>query len=272
MEGSRRSYPRGELSGGGARTRGKLSSASILAMVEMEIRRLMHDPSEIVARAVQPILWIVVFGVVMARRVLLGVEDYRSFIAPGVVFQSATFISLAYGIMMVFERESGILKRLLSTPIPRSSIVIGRALAGSIRASTQYVLVILSAFLVGAHFKTNAPLLMGGYLTVIYVCMGFTALSILIASLMKTRERFMGIIGAITMPLFFASNALYPISIMPTAIKIVALVNPLSYAVDMLRGMLLGLQANYMLDLISITAFNMLVIASSIKLLDRIIE
>ncbi|MCC6010419.1 MAG: ABC transporter permease, partial [Fervidicoccaceae archaeon] len=76
----------------------------------------------------------------------------RSFIAPGVVFQSATFISLAYGIMMVFERESGILKRLLSTPIPRSSIVIGRALAGSIRASTQYILVILSAFLVGAHF------------------------------------------------------------------------------------------------------------------------
>lgn len=84
---------------------------SIFTFVEMELRRLRHDPIEVIARAVQPVLWVTVFGVVMAHRVAIGVQDYVSFITPGVVFQSATFMALAYGIMMVFERESGILKK-----------------------------------------------------------------------------------------------------------------------------------------------------------------
>ena len=133
---------------------------SILAMVEMELRRVWHDPVEIITRAVQPVLWVTVFSVVMTHRVNLGIQDYTSFIAPGVVFQSATFIALAYGIMMVFERESGVLKRLLSSP--RANIVIGRTLAGSVRASTQYIIVLASAALVSAKLTDNPLLLIAG--------------------------------------------------------------------------------------------------------------
>jgi len=245
---------------------------SILALVEMELRRLKHDPIEIITRAIQPILWVTVFGIVMAHRVALGVQDYISFIAPGVVFQSATFMALAYGIMMVFERESGVLKKLLSSPIPRVNIVIGRSLAGAVRASTQYIIVLASAALVGAKFTSNPLLLIASYIIVIYVCTGFAAISILAASLMKTRERFMGIVGAISMPLFFASNALYPIDIMPEALKVFALLNPLTYAVDILRKLVLYNELDVLIDLLALTIFNIISLAIAVKELNKIIE
>jgi len=243
---------------------------SILAMVEMELRRVWHDPVEIITRAVQPVLWVTVFSVVMTHRVNLGVQDYTSFIAPGVVFQSATFIALAYGIMMVFERESGVLKRLLSSP--RANIVIGRTLAGSVRASTQYIIVIASAALVSAKLTDNPLLLIAGYVIVVYASIGFTAISILLASVMKTRERFMGIMGAISMPLFFTSSALYPISIMPKLLQVVALFNPLTYAVNALRDLVLYDKLNILMDLLALTIFNVFFLAVAIKELNKIIE
>jgi len=243
---------------------------SILAMVEMELRRVWHDPVEIITRAVQPVLWVTVFSVVMAHRVNLGVQDYTSFIAPRVVFQSATFIALAYGIMMVFERESGVLKRLLSSP--RANIVIGRTLAGSVRASTQYIIVLASAALVSAKLTDNPLLLIAGYVIVVYASIGFTAISILLASVMKTRERFMGIMGAISMPLFFTSSALYPISIMPKLLQVVALFNPLTYAVNALRDLVLYDKLNILMDLLALTIFNVFFLAIAIKELNKIIE
>ncbi len=242
-------------------------------MAEMELRRLRHDPIEIIARAIQPILWVAVFGTVMARvRAFPSVGDYVTFIAPGVILQSSTFISLAYGIMLVFERESGILKKLLSTPIPRSYIVLGRSLAGAIRASTQYVIVLASAAAVGAKITSNPVNLALGYMILTYSCVGFTSLSILIASALKTRERFMGIIGAITMPLFFASNALYPLEVMPPIIQALSLGNPLTYTVSALRTLLLMNSYDILKDFLAITAFVVASVTTAMKTLNRIIE
>lgn len=247
--------------------------ASLASMAEMELRRLRHDPFEILTRAVQPILWIAVFGSVMARmRAFQNVGDYVTFITPGVILQSSTFISLAYGIALIFERESGILKKLLTSPIPRSYIVVGRALAGGIRASTQYVIVLVSAVAVGVRISGNPLNLITGYLILVLACMGFTGLSILIASLLRTRERFMGIIGAITMPLFFASNALYPIEVMPDVIKYISLANPLTYTVSALRKLLVSSSYDVLQETLILTCFTALSLGVAIKSLRRIIE
>jgi len=245
----------------------------ILTMVEVELRRLRHDPIEIFTRAIQPVLWVIVFGSVMAKvRAFPGVGDYVTFIAPGVIMQSATFIALAYGIMLVFEREAGLLKRLLTVPISRVAIVLGRSLAGGIRASTQYIIVLIAAIIVGAKINLNPLGLFIGWLTIIYVAMGFTGLSILIASTLKTRERFMGIIGAISMPLFFASNALYPVDIMPEFIKIIALGNPLTYTVNILRKILIHGDYDILVDLFALTVFNAISIMAAFKCFSKIIE
>ncbi len=212
----------------------------MITFAELELRRLKHDPIEIFTRAIQPILWLTVFAEIIGSRmkIPMGV-NYVTYIAPGVMMQSAIFISLAYGIMLVWERDSGILKRLLTIPLKRIVIVSGRALAGAIRASTQLLVILLIAYAVGANLCYNPINILLALIVLIIGCMGFTALSILIASLLKTRERFMGIINAITMPLFFTSNALYPIEIMPLALKIIALGNPLTYIVEVLRGLLI---------------------------------
>lgn len=245
----------------------------LFSMAEMELRRLRHDPFEIITRAVQPILWVAVFGSVMAKiRAFPSVGDYVSFITPGVILQSSTFISLAYGIALIFERESGILKKLLTSPIPRSYVVVGRALAGSVRASTQYVIVLASAAVLGAKIISNPLNLITGYLMLVLACMGFTGLSILIASLLRTRERFMGIIGAITMPLFFASNALYPIEVMPDVIKYVSLANPLTYTVSALRKLLVSNSYDILQETLILTCFTVLAIGAAVKNLRRIIE
>ncbi len=247
--------------------------SSLLAMAEMELRRLRHDPFEIITRAIQPILWIAVFGSVMARaRAFSGIDDYTTFITPGVVLQSSTFIAPAYGIALIFERESGILKKLLASPLQRSHIVIGRAIAGGIRASTQYVIVLASAAFVGAKIVGNPINIIVGYLVLVLVCMGFTGISILIASLIKTRERFMGIIGAITMPLFFASNALYPIDVMPDIIKYVSLVNPLTYTISILRKLIIGNSYDILQELLVLTAFTAASMLASMRCLKKIIE
>lgn len=152
------------------------------------------------------------------------------------------------------------------------SIMVSRSLAGAVRASTQYVIVLVSAALVGARFASNPLLLVLGYLIVVYASTGFTAISILAASLMKTRERFMGIVGAISMPLFFASNALYPIEIMPEAIKIFAEVNPLTYAVDAVRNLVLYSNLDISVDLLALTLFNILALLIAVVELNKIIE
>ncbi|ADM27887.1 ABC-2 type transporter [Ignisphaera aggregans DSM 17230] len=212
----------------------------IITFAELELRRLRHDPLEIFTRAIQPILWLTIFAEIMGSRMNLPIGvNYATYIAPGVMMQSAVFISLAYGIMLVWERDSGILKRLLTTPLRRIVIVTGRALAGAIRASTQLLIILIIAYAIGAKLCYNPLNILIAFIVLIIGCMGFTALSILIASLLKTRERFMGIINAITMPLFFTSNALYPIDIMPLALKIIAIGNPLTYIVEVLRGLLI---------------------------------
>jgi ABC-2 type transport system permease protein len=94
----------------------------------------------------------------------------------------------------------------------------------------------------------------------------FCCLSLTIAGIVLHRDRLMGIGQAITMPLFFASNALYPTAIMPGWVKVLANVNPLSYEVQMMRGLLLGEPADYLQDLgvLVLAAIAMIVVASSL--------
>jgi ABC-2 type transport system permease protein len=248
---------------------------NMLIMVELEARRIRHDRTEIYTRAVQPALWLVIFGPVMGalRAIPTGGIPYTDFITPGVIVQSMAFVSIFFGLTMVWERESGILKKLLVTPAPRYSIVVGRSMSSGVRSVFQVLIIVPVALLIGVRIIPN-PLYFLGALAIIFLASGgFAAISILIASLMKSRERFMGIGQVIIMPLFFASNALYPIEMMPPILKELASVNPLSYIVDAMRGLLItGNLSQLPLDTAAIVVFDiaMFIIASlSFK---RIIE
>jgi len=244
-------------------------------MIELELRRLRHDRSELYFRAVQPILWIVVFGPVMGsvRGIPTGGIPYTDFITPGVLIQSTTFLCIFYGLMMVWERDSGILKKLLVTPASRYATVIGRSMASGIRAIFQGLIIIPVALLIGVKFVPNVAYFTLAFVIIFFASGGFAAISILVASFMKTRERFMGIGQAIIMPLFFASNALYPIEMMPQALKYFSAVNPLSYVVDATRGLMItGNLSNLFLDVVAIAVFDIVMFVLASISFKRIIE
>jgi ABC-2 type transport system permease protein len=107
------------------------SIREMFAMMELELRRLRHDQTEIYTRAIQPILWLVVYGTIMSsvRAIPTGGIPYLDYITPGVLLQSTVFVSVFYGLTIVWERETGILKKLLSAPVPRYATVIGKCIA-----------------------------------------------------------------------------------------------------------------------------------------------
>jgi ABC-2 type transport system permease protein len=162
--------------------------------------------------------------------------------------QSALFIAIFYGIQIIWERDAGILTKLLATPTPRVALVAGKAFASGVRAITQAVVVLVVAALLGVGLTANPLRLLGTFVALALGSAFFCCLSVTLAGWVLKRERLMGIGQAITMPLFFASNALYPVAIMPGWLKAISLVNPLSYEVAALRGLLIGVATNYWLD------------------------
>jgi ABC-2 type transport system permease protein len=212
---------------------------SIIA--ELEVRKLRHDPTEVFTRAVQPALWLLIFGEVFtrARAIPTGGIRYLDFMAPGILAQSVLFIAIFYGIAIIWERDLGIVHKFLASPTPRPAIVLGKAVSAGIRGLVQASVIYLLSILVDVKLNWHPLALLGVVLTVILGAALFSTLSLIIACIVKTRERFMGIGQVITMPLFFASNAIYPIAMMPNWLKVVSRGNPLTYEVDALRSLML---------------------------------
>jgi ABC-2 type transport system permease protein len=251
------------------------SFREMLAMMELEIRRLRHDRTEIYTRAIQPILWLVVYGTIMSRvrAIPTGAIPYLDFITPGVLLQSTVFVSVFYGLTIVWERETGILKKLLVAPVPRYSTVIGKVMASGVRAIFQAAVILPLAIIFGVKFVLNPFYILAAILILFFISAGFAAISLLVASFMKTRERFMGIGQAIIMPLFFASSALYPVKMMPPILQEFATFNPLTYAVDAVRGLLISGDVSHLLrDSGAILAFDLLMLVAASMSFRKIIE
>ncbi len=216
-------------------------ASKTLAIAGMEVRKLRHDPTELLTRAIQPALWLLVFGQVMARARLVetGGVAYLDFLVPGVLAQSVLFIAIFNGISIIWERDLGIVHKFLASPTPRAALVIGKALGGGVRALSQVVVVLAIAVLLGVKIRWDPSAILGVALLVLLGAAAFSTFSLIIACLVKTRERFMGIGQVLTMPLFFASNAIYPTSMMPGWLQAISHVNPLTYEIDGLRAFLL---------------------------------
>jgi ABC-2 type transport system permease protein len=211
-------------------------------VVGLEVRKLRHDSTELITRAVQPTLWLLVFGEVFTRvrAIPTGNLRYIDFMAPGILAQSVLFIAIFYGIAIIWERDLGIIHKFLVSPTPRAALVLGKALSAAVRGLTQAIIIYVLALLLGVEVDWGPFALLGVLVTVVLGSAFFSTFSLIIACLVKTRERFMGIGQLLTMPLFFASNAIYPIMIMPAWLQVIAHINPLSYEVDALRALMLS--------------------------------
>jgi ABC-2 type transport system permease protein len=241
----------------------------------MEARKIRHDTTELWMRTVQPALWLLIFGEVFntIRGIAPGGFSYMQYIAPGVLAQSVLFVAIFYGINIVWERDVGLLTKLLSTPSSRTSVVVGKALAAGVRGIFMGVMLFALTLIIGVNLRFDLVDTAGVFFVVVLFAMCFACLSMTLASFLKTRDRMMGIGQVITMPLFFASSAIYPISIMPVWLQVVAKFNPLSYVVDAMRSMLLtGNYSNLPLDIFVLLLSTTLFVSSASIMLKRLIE
>lgn len=213
----------------------------MFAVVEVDVRKLRHDPTELITRAIQPTLWLAVFGQVMGRLrgVPTGNMRYLDFMAPGILAQSVLFIAIFYGIAVIWERDMGILHKFMVSPAPRGALVLGKALSAGVRGLTQAVVIYLLALLIGIKVQFGPLSILGVLVSTLLGAAIFSTFSLVVACLVKTRDRMMGIGQVLTMPLFFASNAIYPVALMPGWLQVIAKGNPLSYQVDLLRALMI---------------------------------
>ena len=240
----------------------------------VELEKLRHDRTELLTRMVQPALWLLIFGTTFNRLHVIdtGPVPYLAFLAPGIIAQSALFISIFYGIQIIWDRDAGLLAKLMATPAPAAALVTGKAFAAGVRSVAQAFCVLVLAYAMRIHMTYNPFRVLAAMAVVMLGSAFFACLSITLAGLVRSRDRLMGIGQAITMPLFFASNALYPVDIMPGWLHALSTVNPLSYEVNALRSLLLGTPGNPLLDVAILAVAAVLGIAAASALLRRLVR
>lgn len=248
------------------------SRTAALSLVELQ--KLRHDHTELFARSAQPLLWLLVFGQVFGGLgpIPTGGLPYLAYLTPGILAQSALFVAIFFGIQIIWDRDAGILTKVMVTPTPRAAIVAAKAVAAGIRGLSPVVVVIPVALLLGVGLTTNPLKILLAAVAIMLGSGFFACLSMTVAALAGTRDRLMGFGQLMTMPLFFASNALYPIEVMPAWLQVVSRVNPLSYLVDALRGLLVGAPAHLLLDLAVLTGAVVVGIAVAGALLGRLVR
>ncbi len=212
-----------------------------LVVAEMEARKVRRDPLELIMRSAGPVFWLLVFGQVLnrARVIPTGELSYLDYMTPGILAQGMLFTAIFYGIATIWERDLGILHKFLASPVPRAALVAGKALSAGVRAIPQALAIGMLGVLVGVHINPNPLALLAALLVIVLSSALFATFSLIIACIVKRGERLVGINQVIIMPLFFASNAIYPISIMPEWLKVLSHINPLTYTVDALRAMMI---------------------------------
>jgi len=250
-------------------------ASRIVTLCWVELRKIRHDRAELYTRAIQPALWLLIFGETFTRIHAIAAPNglpYLDYLAPGILAQSTLFIAIFYGIQIIWERDAGVLTKLMVTPTPRSALITGKAFAAGVRSVVQVIGVVALAYLLGVHMTVNPLRILGAMGVVVLGAAFFACLSMTLAGLVRNRDRLMGIGQAITMPLFFASNALYPVDVMPRWLRWLSAVNPLSYEVNALRGLLIGSPTNGILDITVLVLAAVAGIAMASALLRRLVR
>ncbi|HVB19827.1 MAG TPA: ABC transporter permease [Candidatus Paceibacterota bacterium] len=205
-----------------------------------EVKRFIRSKSRIVGSLGQPVLFLVALGYglgpIFAKA---GQGNYLEFIAPGIIGMSIIFSAIFNGMQVIWDRQFGFLKETMVAPVSRLSIMFGRTIGGATVASAQGMLVL--AIAIGAGFRPVSWIgIVPAIIIMLLIALLFSALGIMVASLLKDMQGFQLIMNFLVMPLFFLSGALFPLNNVPTALLLVARLDPLSYGVDALRFFLIG--------------------------------
>ena len=215
------------------------------AMWYRQVKRFWRAKSRVAAMIIQPVFWMIFFGLGWASafriggvRTLFGGLDYLTFLMPGVIMMAIFMFSYMSGISVIWDKEFGYLKEILVAPVSRRASILGRMLGDSTVAVIQGIIIFCIAYPLTPTLRImNVPIVI---LVAFLTSLSFTSVGTIIATKMRSQEGFQLIVNMISMPTLFLSGAFYPIDTMPTWMKYLAYINPLTYGVDATRILLTG--------------------------------
>ncbi|MEK7600095.1 MAG: ABC transporter permease [Patescibacteria group bacterium] len=243
----------------------------IYALWLRQIRRYFRSGSRILGTLGQPILLLLALGYgIGAIYERAGEGNYLQFLVPGIITQTVLLSGVFWGVIILMDKRFGFLSELLVAPVSRTKILLGSAMGGATISIMQGVLVfVLSLFLGFRPFDwlmVIPALLILALMSVALACFGAA-----IASSVEDFQGFQGINNLLVMPLFFLSSALYPLTDVPTVLRVISTLNPVSYMVDALRYFLIN-QTHFgiTIDLIVISITCVAALAFSVNRFNRI--
>ncbi len=217
-----------------------MNLSGISAIWQREILTFLRERPRIISAAINPIFWLVTFGAGLGSTVAIAGINYQQFIFAGIIVQTLLFSSIFYGSYLVWDRRIDLLKAVLVTPLSRQAIFFGKVLSGVTFALIQTAIILAFGFFIGINYTIASIVLV--VLTVALAAAALTAVGLTIGSLMTSPEGFQLITTFVIFPLFFLSGALFPLDNLPAYLATLTAVNPVTYIVDVLRGLLIGMQ------------------------------
>lgn len=229
----------------------------LYALWYREFKVFTREKSRVVSSLVQPLMWLVIFGTGLGSAIegVGGIGNYQQFIYPGILAMTVLFGSLFFGLYIIMDRRVDFLKEVLVAPLNRTTIFFGKVLGGSTDGIIEIImLVILGALFFNIHFTILSAILT--ILLIFLLMVPIISLGLTIGSLMSSPEGFGLISSFVIFPLFFLSGALFPVKSLPAWLYVFVVINPVSYAVDALRSVILGVSGfGLALDLAVMVAF-----------------
>lgn len=236
-----------------------------------QLKRYFRSRSRIIGALGQPLLYMLALGFglgpIFARA---GSGNYFHFLVPGVIAQSILFTSIFAGIEVIWDKQFGFLKETLVAPVSRFQIMLGRTLGGATVATLQGIIVLCLAYILGFR-ATNILLLPIALLFMLITALLFTGLGTAMASVIEDMQGFQLIMNFLVLPLFFLSGSLFPLNGIPQLLRFIAQLDPLTYGVDGLRGVLTNAnQMNLFVDAMVLSVITIALLALGSFLFSKI--
>ena len=207
-----------------------------------EMKRFVRAKSRVIRTLAMPLFFLAFLGLGFTNMNIPGMSkdiDYIHFLVPGIIGMTMLFTSMFAGMSVLWDREFGFLKEIMVTPVSRVSIVLGRIVGGATTALIQGILILGISVLMGFKIVGLSSLLLS-IVFMVLISVTFIGLGLIFASKMKDIHGFSLIMQFVMFPLFFLSGALFPLQNLPPWIRYISYVDPLTYGVDGLRGVLIG--------------------------------
>ena len=248
---------------------------AVYVIVARELKKFFREKSRLFSAVARPLLWLFIVGAGISRIVSsdTGVP-YTQFIFPGIIGMTILFSSIFSSISIIWDKEFGFMKEILVAPVSRFSIVVGKALSGTVVSTIQSVIILALFPVLGFQLSIFQIISLIGICLIVSFCI--SSFGIVLATFYDSYESFSVIMNFIVMPMFFLSGAMYPVKLLPEILRFIAKINPLTYGIDALKHVLfpgvtgpMGPDFSLLVSVLSITLTSVLFVFIAARLFER---